>query len=161
MSQEKRGFFSQAFIAMMIFCGLVWLWTVALIIAWPWEKSSTWKPEFRLAAVCAQDEACGIPYGKLTEAKAKGSFSSLVPPSDIGEVMEADAWLRWKTVAGQPWQIEAKSSSWHFQTTVHYRLEGETPVLVEYQDVGAKALYYGMALAAVSLLGLYLRKLRS
>jgi hypothetical protein len=34
-------------------------------------------------------------------------------------------------------------------------------VLVEYQDVGAKALYFGMAAGLFSLIGLYLRKLRS
>lgn len=160
MSQDKRGFFGQIFMAMMIFCSLVWVWTVALILTWPWEKSADWKPEFRLAALCANGEACGIPYGQLAEAKAKGIYTTLAPASDNGEVMEPKNWLRWKTAAGQPWQIESAASSWHFQTTVRYRLEGETPVLVEYQEIGAKSLYYGMALAAVSLLGLYLRKLR-
>lgn len=160
MSQDKRSLFSQIFIAMMIFCGLVWIWTVALIIAWPWEKSPAWKPQFRLPAVCANGEACGVPYGQLADARAKGSLVSLQPAGDNGEVMETDGWLRWKKVSGQPWQIESTASSWHFQTTVRYRLQDDTPILVEYQDVGAKALYYGMALAAFSLLGLYLRKLR-
>lgn len=160
MSQDKRSRFSQIFIAMMIYCGLVWIWTVVLILTWPWEKNSTWKPQFRLAAVCADGEACGIPHGQLAEAKAKGLFTALQPPADAGEVMDGDNWLRWKKVAGQPWQIEAIASSWHFQTTVRYRLQDETPVLVEYQEVGAKVLYYGMGLAAFTLLGLYLRKLR-
>jgi hypothetical protein len=160
MSEDKRGLFGQIFIAMMIFCGLVWVWTVAFILGAPWEKTATWKPEFRLAAVCANNEACGVAYGQLSEAKAKGALASLMPTEAAGEVEEQDNWLKWKKVAGQPWQIESTASSWHFQTTVRYRVEGETPVLVEYQEVGAKAFYYGVGAALFSLIGIYLRKLR-
>jgi len=52
MSQEKRGFFARAFLLLMIFCALVWIWTVGFIVAWPWDKSDIWKPEFRVVAVC-------------------------------------------------------------------------------------------------------------
>ncbi|MBS1188372.1 MAG: hypothetical protein H6R10_164 [Rhodocyclaceae bacterium] len=159
MSQDKRGLMAEIFIAMMIFCGLVWVWTVAFILGWPWEKTTTWKPEMRLAVTC-KDEACGVAYGELAQAKAEGRVTALAPAEDAGQVQDQDAWLKWKKVAGQPWQIESTASSWSFQTTVRYRLEGETPVLVEYQDVGGKALYYGMAAAFLSLLGIYLRKLR-
>ena len=72
--------------------------------------------------------------------------------------MEEMNWLKWKKTDGV---IEVKASSWHFQTTIRYTVENETPVLVEYQDVGAKALYFGMAAGLFSLIGLYLRKLRS
>lgn len=160
MSEEKRSRFSQIFIAMMIYCGLVWVWTVAFIVACPWDKGGPWKPEFRLAAVCANGEDCALPYGELAEAKASGKVTALQPAADIGEIMEPNSWLRWKKVAGQPGQIETMASSWYFQTTVRYRLDGETPVLVESQEVGAKTLYYGMAAAFVSLVGIYLRKLR-
>lgn len=157
MSQDKRGILAQIFVALMIFCALVWVWTVAFIIAWPWEKTPVWKPEFRVAAVCDKGEICGIPYGQLDEAKSKGLFSSLNLPGDAGDVMEERGWLQWKKVNGL---IEAKASSWHFQTTIRYKLEDDKPVLVEYQDVGAKALYYGIAAGLFSLIGLYLRKLR-
>jgi len=40
-------------------------------------------------------------------------------------------------------------------------VEDETPILIEYQDVGAKAFYYGIAAGLFSLIGIYLRKLRS
>ncbi|HJW27598.1 MAG TPA: hypothetical protein VJ576_22100 [Rhodocyclaceae bacterium] len=160
MSEKKRGLMGQIFMAMMMFCFLVWVWTVAFILGWPWEKGTAWKPNFRLAAVCAQNEACGIPYGQLAEAKAKGTLVSLVPADTAGEVAEQDNWLKWKKVSGEPWQIETTASSWHFQTTVRYRVEGDTPVLVEYKEVGGKAFYYGLAAAFVSLVGIYLRKLR-
>lgn len=160
MSQDKRGLLAQIFVALMIFCGLVWVWTVAFIISWPWDKSNVWKPEFRLPAICAKGEVCGVAYGQLAEAKAQGVYSSLAVNSDNGEVMEPNGWLQWKKVSGQSWQIEAKSSSWYYQTVIRYRLENDTPVLVEYQDVGAKAFYYGIAAGLFSLLGIYLRKLR-
>lgn len=162
MSDEKRGLMAQIFIAMMAFCGLVWVWTVVFILAWPWEKSGAWKAEFRLPAVCAQGEVCGVAYGQLAETKAQGKLTSLVPPEAVGELQEENNWLRWKSATGgQAWQIESTASSWHFQTTVRYRLENDTPVLVEYQEVGAKAFYYGMGLAALSLAAFYLRRLRS
>jgi hypothetical protein len=161
MSENKRSLMSHIFIAMMSFCGLVWMWTVVFILAWPWEKGGDWKPEFRLPAVCAQGEVCSVSYGQLADAKAQGKFTSLLPPDDGGEVQAEDAWVRWKKApAGQPWQIESKASSWYFQTTVRYRLDNDTPVLVEYQEVGAKSFYYGMGLAGFSLLLFYLRRLR-
>lgn len=157
MSEDKRGFFAQAFFAMMLFCGLVWIWTVAFIIAWPWDKTSDWKPEFRVVAVCQQGEICGIPYGQLAESKAKGLYTSINIPGDAGDVMEEKGWLQWKKVGDM---MEAKASSWYFQTMIRYKVEDEKPVLVEFQDVGAKALYYGMAAGLISLIGLYFRKLR-
>ena len=160
MAQDKTGWFRQIFLAMMIFTALVWIWTVVFIMTWPWDKNAAWKPEFRLPAVCANGEICGLAYGDLEAAKAKGTYTSLAVPGDNGEVQEANDWLRWKKGVNQPWQIEAKTSSWYFQTVIRYRLENETPVLVEYQDVSAKAFYYGMAAALFSLIGIYLRKLR-
>lgn len=157
MAQDKRSWFAQVVIAMMIFCGLVWIWTVAFIIAWPWEKSATWKPDFRVAAVCDKGEICSFPYGELEAARGKGLFSSLTLPGEAGEVMETKGWLQWKKVGSL---IEAKSSSWYFQTVIRYKVEDDKPVLIEYQDVSAKAFYYGLLAAAFSLLGLYLRKLR-
>jgi len=157
MSEDKRGFFAKVFLAMMIFCGLVWIWTVAFIIYWPWDKTSDWKPEFRVVAVCDKGEFCGIPYAQLDEARSKGVFSTLNLPGEAGDVMEEKGWLQWKRVGGL---IEAKASSWHFQTTIRYKVEDEKPILVEYQDVGAKALYYGIAAGLFSLIGLYLRNFR-
>lgn len=157
MTQDKRGLFAQIFIAMMIFTGLVWVWTVAFIISWPWEKSSTWKPEFRVVAVCADKEPCGFAYGELAEAKAQGLYLSLEPAEPAGDVEEKASWLKWKRENGI---YEVKASSWHFQTTVRYTVENDTPVLIEYQDVAARAFYYGIAAGLFSLLGIYLRKLR-
>ena len=157
MSGDKRGLLAQIFIAMMIFTGLVWVWTVAFIISWPWEKNPTWKPEFRLVAVCANKEPCGFAYADLADAKAKGLYTSLTPNEPAGDVEEEKNWLKWKIDNGV---IETKASSWHFQTTIRYKVENDVPVLVEYQDVEAKAFYYGVAAALFSLLGLYLRKLR-
>lgn len=157
MSQDKRGFFAKIFIALMIFTGLVWVWTVAFIMSWPWEKSDLWKPEFRVVAVCANQEPCGFAYSELADAKAKGLYTSLTPTEPAGDVQEEKNWLKWKVDNGI---IEVKASSWHFQTTIRYKLENDAPVLIEYQDVAAKAFYYGIAAGLFSLLGLYLRKLR-
>lgn len=157
--EDKRGFFAKVFIALMIFTGLVWVWTVAFIISWPWEKKNpVWKPEFRVVAVCAVDkEPCGFAYGELADAKTKGLYTSLEMPEPAGDVEEKQNWLKWKKENGI---YEVKASSWHFQTTIRYKVENDTPVLVEYQDVGANAFYYGIAAGLFSLLGLYLRRLR-
>jgi hypothetical protein len=156
--EDKRSFFARIFIALMIFTGLVWVWTVAFIISWPWEKSDVWKPEFRLVAVCADSKPCGFAYGELAEAKAKGLYTSLTPGEPAGDLEEEMNWLKWKTENGI---IEVKASSWHFQTTVRYKVENETPILIEYQDVAARAFYYGVAAALFSLIGIYLRRLRN
>ena len=156
--EDKRGTLAQIFIALMIFSALVGVWSVAFMISWPWDKSAEWKPEFRLVATCANKEVCGFAYKDLADAKAKSLYTSLTPPEPAGDLEEAQDWLKWKTENGI---IEVKASSWHFQTTIRYKIENDAPVLVEYQDVDvAKAFYYGIAAGLFSLLGLYLRKMR-
>jgi len=142
---------------LMGFVALVWVWTVALMVVWPAEQTSRWEPDFRLAATCAADgEACSAPYGTLAEDRAKGRYKSLLPPEPAGEVAEPDAWLRWKTVTGKSWQIEATRSSWHFQTAVRYRFDGETPVLVEVARYDLQLFFYALPLAVLSLLAIWL-----
>ena len=156
--EDKRGFLAKIFIALMIFSALVGVWSVAFMMSWPWDKSNEWKPEFRLIAVCANKEVCGFAYKDLADAKAKGLYTSLTPVELAGDVQEEQDWLRWKAEKGV---IEVKASSWHFQTTIRYKVENEVPILIEYQDVDVpKAFYYGIAAGLFSLLGLYLRKLR-
>lgn len=142
---------------LMGYVALIWVWTVALMIAWPSDQTSKWEPDYRVLAVCADKEPCSVPYGELAEARAKGRFTSLVPPEPVGEVVESDAWLRWKTVTGKPWQYEVTRSSWHFQTTVRYRLEGDTPVLSEVNHYDAKVMLYAFPLAFFTLVGLAFR----
>lgn len=157
--EDKRSFLAKIFIALMIFSALVGVWSVAFMISWPWDKSDIWKPEFRVVAVCSNKEACGFAYKDLADAKAKGLYTSLTPGEPAGDVQEEQNWLKWKIENGI---IEVKASSWHFQTTIRYKVENDVPVLIEYQNVDVpKAFYYGIAAGLFSLLGLYLRKLRS
>lgn len=152
--------FRSIFAWMMGFVALVWIWAVAIIMAWPSEKNPQWEPALRLVAHCANDEACSVAYGDLADAKAKGTYKSLVPPEPVGEVMEEDAWLSWKTATDQAWQYEVKRSSWNFQTTLRYRLDGETPVLVGLNRYDIKVLLYAIPAAFFTILGLFLRTMR-
>lgn len=145
---------------MMGFVAMTWVWTVALIMAWPWEKSATWEPDFRLVATCQNNEACSVPYAKLAEAKAQGRYSSLLPPEPVGEVQEADAWLRWQTFTDKSWQFEVGRSSWNFETTLRYRFDGETPVLVELKRYDVRILLYALPLALMMVGGMFLRSMR-
>lgn len=144
---------------MMGFVVMTWVWAVGLIMAWPWEKNIPWEPELRLVATCQENEACSIPHGKLAEAGTRGVLA-LRPPEPIGEMQESDAWLRWKTVADKPWQLEVTRSSWDFESTVRYRFEGETPVLVELKRYDVKILLYAIPLALMMVGGMFLRTLR-
>ena len=145
---------------MMGFVAMTWVWAVAIIMAWPWEKNIQWEPEFRLVATCKDNEACSVPYGKLAEARAAGIFSVLNPPEPVGEVQETDAWLRWKTFADKPWQIEVARSSWDFETTVRYRFDGDVPVLVEVKRYDSGVLIYAIPLALMMVVGMFLRSQR-
>lgn len=158
--QDNRSFFSQIFTTLMIFSLAVGASTVAFIYSWPWEKANpAWKPNFRLIATCGEKrEACGISYGELAEAMTKGQINGLEPAEAAGEIEEPLNWLKWQKTNDL---YEVKSSSWHFQSTVRYRLEKDQPVLVAVQDVDvAKAFVYGMGAAMVLVLGLNLRRLR-
>lgn len=145
---------------LMGFVAMTWVWTVALIMAWPWEKNVPWQPEFRLVATCKDNVACSVPFGKLAEAKAQGVYSALMPPEPIGEVQEADAWLRWKTVTGKAWQYEVSRTNWDFESTVRYRFDGETPVLVEVNRYDVRVLLYAIPLGLMMVGGMFLRSKR-
>ncbi len=157
--EDKRGFFGQIFTSLMIFSLAVGASTVAFIYSWPWEKANPeWKPNFRLVALCGEKkEACGISYGELDEAKAKGQIS-LEMTEAAGEFEEPLNWLKWSRNDGV---YEVKASSWHFQTSIRYKIEKDAPVLVAVQDVDvAKAFTYGMGAAMFLVIGLNLRRLR-
>lgn len=157
----KANAFRSIFAWLMGFVALSWVWTVALMIAWPAEKTSQWEADFRLVATCADGAACSVAYGDLAAARASGRHKVLAPPEPFGEVVETDAWLRWKTATGKPWQYEAMRSSWHFETTVRYRFDGETPVLVEVRRYDVGLFLYALPAALLTLLGIYLSNRRS
>lgn len=152
--------FRSVFAWLMIFVGVFWAWTVALMIAWPWDKDGKWAPDMRIVAVCANKEPCGIAYGDFANAKAQGKFTSLIPAEPVGEVQEPDAWIRWTAAAGKDWQYEVKRSSWHFEATTRYRIENDVPVLVQARLVDADIMLYSLPLAMFSLSGLFFRRLR-
>lgn len=156
----QRSILSHIFVALMIFCGLTWVWTVAIILAWPWEKAPEWKADMRLPAVCANGEMCSINYADLSKALADKTITSLQPKEATGEIADEDAYLRWKSGSDKPWQYEASLSSWHFETTVRYKLNGNTPELVGYRHYDGGVFFYALPAALFSLLGIYLRKLR-
>lgn len=145
----------------MAFVGVTWLWTVALILAWPPEKTSAWEPEFRLVATCADKEGCGVPFAELEQARTTGKVLTLRPPEPHGDIGEVGGWLKWRTSEGTPWTYEVTSSSWNYQVAVRYRLEGEVPVLFEVQRITSIIFFYAMGLAVFTLTGIYLRGLRN
>lgn len=146
---------------MMGFVALTWMWSVALIMGWPWDRNVPWEATFPLVATCQNNEACSVFHGKLAEAKEKGIYVALAPPEPFGEVQEADAWVKWRTEQGKPWQYEVSRSSWDFETTVRYKFEGETPVLLEVKRYDVRILLYAMPLALLMVGGMYLRSLRN
>lgn len=152
--------FRSVFAWLMIFVGVFWAWTVALMIAWPWDKDGKWAPDMRIVAVCANKEPCSIAYGDFASAKAQGKFTSLIPAEPVGEVQESDAWVRWTAEAGKDWQYEVKRSSWHFEASTRYRIENDAPVLIQARNVDADVMLYSLPLAIFSLSGLFFRRLR-
>lgn len=149
--------FAAIFSALMVFCVLVWLWGLGLFMLWPWQKGGEWLPEFPIAAVCADDRVCAVPYGELAAAQASGKVKTLQLPAPSGDTAYEMIALQWKQL---PNGVEAKASAWNFQTTVRYRIDNETPILVEYQEIGGKVFFYAIVGALISLGLLYLRKLR-
>lgn len=158
--EDKRSFFSQIFTSMMVFSLLVGVCTAAFIYSWPWEKTNPqWRPTFRIIASCGEKkDACGFAYQDLMEAKNSGKLAALEPAEAVGEIEEAQGWLKWRLDNGV---YEVKSSSWWFQSTIRYRVENAEPVLIAFQDVEvSKAFTYGLGAAVFMMFGLNLRKLR-
>lgn len=149
--------FTKIFSAFMAFCLLVWLWSFSLYMFWPWHQGGEWLPEFPIVAVCVDNPVCTIPYGELAAAKAAGKLKSLQPQEPAGETTHAMLNLQWKPLPGG---IEAKLSTWNFQTVVRYRIDEDKPVLVEYQHIDGKLFLYAIGGALVTLGLLYLRKLK-
>lgn len=148
--------FATIFKAMMLFCGLVWLWGLALVSGWPWSKGGEWLPEFPIVATCGQS-VCAVPYGQLPQAMAAGKVTALTPPGESGETAYEMISLAWKQANGQ---IETRASAWNFRTTVRYRIENNVPVMTAYQEISGKVFLLAIGGALFTLIGIYLRKLR-
>lgn len=147
--------FTGVFSTFMAFCLLVWLWSFSLFLFWPWQQGGQWLPDFPILAVCADDQVCSVPHAELAEAKAAGKVKSLELPEDAGETTYEMLHLQWKKIKGG---VEAKLSTWNFQTVVRYRIEDEQPVLVEYQEINGKLFLYAIGGALVTLAGLLIKK---
>lgn len=148
--------FARIFSAFMVFCVLVWLWGLGLFMLWPWQKGGDWLPEFPIVAVCADGQVCAVPYGELAGAFASGKVKSIVPPEPAGETAYEMITVQWQQLPGS---VQSKASAWNFQITVRYRIDGQTPVLLEYQEIAGKVFLYALVGALLSLGALYLRKL--
>lgn len=149
--------FARIFKWLMLFCALIWVWGLALMMAWPWTKGGEWLPEYPLVATCVPDTLCVVPYGELAKARAEGRLQTVAPPLDKGETGYQQINLNWANSNGL---IETTASAWNFQITVRYRIENEQPVMIQYREISIKLFFYALAGALFSLLGLYLRQLR-
>ncbi len=147
--------FTRIFSAFMVFCVMVWLWGLGLFMLWPWQKGGQWLPDFPIVATCADGSACAVPQGQLAEAFAGNKILSLTPPEPSGETAYEMIAVRWKPHASG---IELKASAWNFQTTVRYRVDDKTPVLLEYQEISGKVFLFAVIGALISTALLYLRK---
>jgi hypothetical protein len=149
--------FARIFKWLMLFCALVWVWGLALMMAWPWTKGGEWLPEFPLVATCVPDTLCVIPYGELAKARADGRLQAVLPPLESGETGHEQINLSWANSKGL---IETTASAWNFQITVRYRIENDQPVMIQYREISIKLFFYALAGALFSTIGLYLRQLR-
>lgn len=163
MSTEARAF-SRIFAWLMGLAALIWIWTVALLLAWPWDKNPQWQADDRIVALCTSGNPCSIPVATLAQSGER--IKTLDLPAELGaagDEDEDDAWLKWRREAkdsGNPWQWEVTRSSWHFETIVRYRLDDGKPVLLGRRHVDANLFLYAIPLGLFTLFGLILRSFR-
>lgn len=156
-ANRQAARFSAIFRAFMVFCVLVWLWGLGLYLFWPWQNGGNWLPEYPIVVTCADGSACALPIGELAAARAAGRVSSVQPPAAQGETAYEMLTVRWQQ---QGQALESRASAWNFQTTVRYRIDDGQPVLLEYQEINGRIFLFALGGALISLILLYLRKLR-
>ena len=83
MSQPALQF-RALFLWLMGFTALVWIWTVALILAWPWNKDGQWAADLPLVATCAEGKACA------SKARLCASCASLMVRSPLGSMEKSN-----------------------------------------------------------------------
>lgn len=155
--------FRKIFNVLMIFTGLVWAWTMALMILMPWEATSAWQPNYRVVALCnenGQKEGCTLKFGELAKARESGRVVALSGMDAFGDSSDTEAWHAWKTAQGKTWQYEVTWSSWDFEEGVRYKLDGDNLILLEHRLVGVKMLHYALFLALGSMALLWFLKRR-
>lgn len=161
MSTDARGF-SRIFAWLMGLAALLWIWTVALLLAWPWQKDVQWQEGDRIVALCPDQTVCSIAQADLGQDPAL--VERLAIPSELGDAGDADegqAWLKWRREApGKDWQWEVTQSSWHFETVWRYRIDNQVPVLIARRHIDIGLVLYAIPLALLTLAGLALRTLR-
>lgn len=161
MSEDNKPFIARLFPALMLFCLLTGAWSFGIIQSWPWDKDTTWKPGMRLPVMCANGEICAKEYAQIAKGLEEKQITSVKPKDPVGELNDGEVWIRWSTVSGKPWEMEASMSSWYFETSVRYSITDNQLVAVQYRHYDAKVFFYAMGAALFTLIGIYLRKLRS
>lgn len=163
LANPEPSTFRKIFNLLMIFTGLVWAWTMGLMILMPWESTSGWQPDYRVVALCKegeQQEGCTLKFGELAQARQEGRVVALTGMEAFGDSSDKEAWHAWKTAQGKTWQYEVTWSSWDFEEGVRYRVEGDNLILLEHRLVGVQLLNYAVGLALASLALLWFLKRR-
>lgn len=165
MPDSPTGF-RRIFFAMMLFTALVWAWTVGLMLLWPWQEAKEWQADYRLATVCpekSEQQACVLTYAAWEKARAAQQSPVLVSTNiaDFAEVADDELWYKWRKFTSKSWLYELSWSSWNFEESIRYRVDGDVPVLMAHRRVGVEILRYSLALAVLSFLAIAWSKRRS
>jgi hypothetical protein len=151
--------FGRLVFGLVIFIVVAMVWTGLLFVVNPWSsaRSGEW-PDSRPIAVTsgATNTTRVILFRNLAEETKVDA--SLVPwpatSSGSNQVDHGDSPVHttWKTVSGKLWQFEVSFEDRDHLLESRYRLEGETPVLVESRGRDPGLGFLGVILAVISLI---------
>ena len=158
-SPPKNEGMNKLFKLLMMFVGLMWLWTIALFKLWPWASEQQWQTGYPVLALCKQadtSKTCTLGYGELAQARAEQRIESLIPAAPRGEMQEEQLWVKWAT---QDSLYELTLSTWFAEEGVRYRLENGEPQLLAHRLVDISVFWYALPIALINvLLIVYIRR---
>ena len=121
----------------------------------PWLTAQTGKwPELRPIAVTSSETGKTriILYRNFASAMDQDSTLVPWPGTSTGSCQEEQVYTAWKTVGGKPWQYEVTWEDGDHIFESRYRLEGETPVLIETRGRDIRIAFEGIVLGILTLI---------
>lgn len=150
------------FKGLLLWVALAVGWGAFLMVAMPWQEADPpgWHARHPIVVTDGSGQTSVMPWREYQAAQqrdpnivpwptqASGMYNG--PSHDHSNGISAE----WTSPANKPWRFEVQLTDRDYITQVRYRLDGETPVLVQVRERGPQVAFMSMPLALITLIAL-------
>lgn len=137
---------------LLISLSLAWTWVLYFFAPWVAASNGAWPPHRPIVVSSIQQpQARVILYRELAEQRQSDPALRLWSGPGSGRLNDGGLRTEWRAVTGEAWQLEARWEDGDYLMESRYRLEAQTPLLIESRERDPGLAIKGLGLAVLSL----------